>query len=99
MQKQRSLAVALLLSLAALPLSACAPGDTGTANIPANVKAFALKVPKVENSRNSPCWQQKQIARQQAFLESTSTGEIVVRRVVCGKGSKPKVKRSGNEAA
>ena len=56
--------------------------DTNANNIPASVQNFARAVPRVENYANSPCWQQVQIAKNQAFLETASQGEKVVREVV-----------------
>ena len=89
-------AALLLLSLASLHLAACRAQSDTDAKVPANVQAFALTIPKVENSPKSPCWQQKQIAKQQAFIRSTSEGKEVVRPVTCGR--KPKGKKTKSKA-
>ena len=92
MQKQQRLAALLLASLATLPLGACASW-MGTDKPPAEVVEFAKRVPEVQNSRTSECWQQAQIAKQQAFLESTIQGKEVIRHTACG--DKESVKPEG----
>lgn len=62
--------------LASQALGACAILGTGTENltVPANVKAYAERVPRVDNSVKLPCWAQRQIAKQRAFLDATVEG-------------------------
>jgi hypothetical protein len=40
-------------------------------------------MPKVENSRLSPCWQQKQIAAQRSYIDTVTTGKERVYKAAC----------------
>lgn len=84
MTQQRKPLAKPLASLAAVLLAGCAPSGISSVEIPANVRVYASQVPKVRNSKKFPCWHQREIARQQAFLESTIEGQVVVRQVACG---------------
>ena len=100
----RRSAKALLISLVSLPLGACAGFLATETKVPAEVVEYAKRVPAVENDRKSACWQQRQIAKQQAFLRSTIEGKEVIRYTACGgkessDEGKPKSKKLENEAA
>lgn len=56
-------ASALLIALA---LPACADWST---QLPATTKVLD-DLPRVENSTKSPCWQQRQIAKQNAYVDT-----------------------------
>jgi len=51
------------------------------------------RVPEVQNSRKSPCWQQRQIAKQQAFLHAAIKGKAKVFYTACGHQEKAKPKK------
>ncbi len=68
-----------LMLLASLVLPACAgpsiplPGTTELLD----------KLPKVENSRQSPCWQQRQVAAQNSYLATIKEKREVVYKAAC----------------
>lgn len=56
--------------LAVLLIAASIQGCAGqSTQLPATSKQLE-NLPRVENSRSSPCWQQKQIAAQNSYLAS-----------------------------
>lgn len=58
----------LLLLASTLPLAACS-----TLTLEPQVNNSALvAVPRVENSAQSPCWQQRQIAAQNSWLDNAT---------------------------
>ena len=58
--------------LLSLLLPACAGNGTP---LPATTKVLD-ELPRVENSTKSPCWQQKQIARQNSYVDSIKGKEV-----------------------
>lgn len=66
------LVAALLTSLA---LGACGQGFGSTPQL--GTKSLD-ELPNVDNSRQSPCWQQEQIAAQNSYLASAKSGREVV---------------------
>jgi len=40
-------------------------------------------LPKVENSRLSPCWQQKQIAAQRSYIDTVKSGKQQIYKADC----------------
>jgi hypothetical protein len=58
----------LIAPLLALPMAACAANST-----PLPVSTELIKeLPRVDNSAKSPCWQQKQIARQNSWMAAAT---------------------------
>lgn len=66
------------LLLTALALTGCAGKPT-----PVIETKLIDDMPKVENSRQSPCWQQKQIAAQRSYIDTVTTGKQQVYKAVC----------------
>ncbi|MEM8971092.1 MAG: hypothetical protein AAGD43_03410 [Pseudomonadota bacterium] len=71
-------AVLLLIALASLALPGCAALGIATDNlaVPAEVKAYARQVPRIEMTTKVPskerlCEMQRQHAKQEAFLDGT----------------------------
>ena len=78
-----------LLLLLPLALAACSAAET-----PTLVTSEVLdKLPRVENSTKSPCWQQEQIAAQNSFVDTIKQGKTVVYRAPC-RIDKPQLKTS-----
>lgn len=79
---------------AALVCQGCAALGIGTESlkVPANVKAYADKVPRIEMTKQSPCWQQRQHAKQEAFLDGTINEKKTVYVADCDM-KKPKAKQ------
>ncbi len=80
------------MPLAALSVAGCAALGTATkkAGTPANVKVFAKQVPRIEMTRSAPCWQQRQHAKQEAFLDGTIKGRRVTYVADCDLKTKKK---------
>lgn len=72
-----------LLARVSLPLIALALAGCQTLSTPAIESEVLSKLPKVENSRQSPCWQQIQIAKQRAYIDTVRTGKEHVYRADC----------------
>jgi hypothetical protein len=71
----------LLLSLALpLTLGGCSLGSV--IPLPAT-KDILEKVPLVENSTKSPCWQQEQIAAQRSYIASALSGKEIIYQAPC----------------
>lgn len=86
MTSQRQPAKRRRINLVILPLVAASVSGcmaTGIKPVP-EAKALYERVPKVENSSSSPCWQQQQIAKQQAFLHAAIEGKVRVFYTACG---------------
>lgn len=64
--------------LTALALTGCAEKS-----IPAIGSSVLDDLPKVENSRLSPCWQQKQIAAQRSYVDTVKSGKQEVYKADC----------------
>lgn len=62
---------------ASLSLGACETLGIATKSDKAPVSAASILrgVPKVENSPDAPCWQQRQIAAQRAYIDSAVKGK------------------------
>jgi hypothetical protein len=73
---------AVLLSALALP--GCAVWST---QLPATTEVLD-KAPRVDNSPQSPCWQQRQIAKQNAYFDSIKTKKDLAYQAPCDAGSK-----------
>lgn len=68
----------LLLAIAASGvLAACSTPTPGT------IDKLAMKVPRVENSPGAPCWQQRQIAKQNAYLDAVAKGKARAYHAPC----------------
>ena len=72
----RNLALMLLGSLA---LQGCAESST---QLPGTTKLLD-DLPKVENSKVSPCWQQRQIASQNSYLHTIRDKKETVYKAPC----------------
>lgn len=78
-----------LLLVALLPLLLFVGGCSGLLGSGANGSAIATdasvleRVPRVEAWSKSPCWQQKQIAKQETFIRSTLAKRDVVVYAAC----------------
>lgn len=64
--------------LISLSLAGCAGKS-----IPAIGTSVLDGLPKVENSRLSPCWQQKQIAAQRSYVDTVKSGKQQVYKADC----------------
>lgn len=66
-----------VLAMAVCPfLAACETLGIGSkTNATVNAASILRGLPKVENSTKSPCWQQRQIATQRAYIDSIVTGK------------------------
>lgn len=94
MRKFRSLVSVGLATTASLSLGACETLGIGTSkDVPANAPAVLRNVPVVENSPKSPCWQQRQIAKQRAYIDSVVSGKAVKYHADCAE-PKPEPKTS-----
>lgn len=51
------------------------------------------KLPRVDNSRASPCWQQQQIAAQNSYIETITTKKDVVYKAACEVETKKMAKK------
>lgn len=61
----------MALVIGGVPFLGACKTFTATSDVPvASAAAVLRKVPEVENSSQSPCWQQRQIAHQRSYLES-----------------------------
>ena len=80
MRLQNRLVSVALATAASASLGACATLGIGQSEAPAPVSAAEVlkDVPKVENSPHSPCWQQRQIAAQRAYIDSNVGGKPVM---------------------
>jgi hypothetical protein len=87
---------ALLLSLASLSLQGCALWGSETP-LPASTKLLDA-VPRVSNSPKSPCWQQREIAKQNAFFKAQETKAEVVFQAPCDVDKPPPAKVASAEA-
>lgn len=94
MQHQSRWANVGLAIVACLFLAACETLGIGKTEAPAPVSAAeVLKgVPEVENSDKSPCWQQRQIAAQRAYIESNVGGKPVMYHGDCSDETKSAAK-------
>ncbi len=80
MRKLHGLALALLASL---PLQGC-KWAFGASETPALGTTKLLDdLPKVSNSPKSPCWQQREIAAQRAYIDSVKGGKEIVYAAPC----------------
>lgn len=62
--------------MASLSLAACETlGIATKAEAPVSAASILRSVPEVENSPNAPCWQQRQIAKQRAYIHSVTKGK------------------------
>lgn len=68
--------------LSAALLAGCADLSTP---LPGTTKLLDT-LPRVENSRRSPCWQQRQIAAQNSYLASIKAGSETVYKAPCDAG-------------
>ncbi|WP_072389923.1 hypothetical protein [Hyphomicrobium sp. CS1GBMeth3] len=77
MQKFKSWAVVALIMTVSPFLAACETLGIATAEKKASVSAASVlrNVPEVENSPDAPCWQQRQIAKQRAYIHSVTKGK------------------------
>lgn len=62
-----------------LVLTACVDSAT---QLPATTKVLD-ELPRVQNSPKSPCWQQEQIAAQNAYVDTIRTKTDVVYKAPC----------------
>lgn len=76
MKRQLRLAT---LALASLGLLGCQDKET---RLPETTKLLGA-VPRVDNSAAAPCWQQRQIARQNAWFDSRKAGKPVSYQAPC----------------
>jgi hypothetical protein len=76
MTRHKNSAGAVLATLACLFLAACETLGIGTkSDATVNAASILERVPEVENSPKSPCWQQRQIATQRAYIDSVVKGK------------------------
>jgi hypothetical protein len=66
-------------------LAACETLGIGTSETqaPASAASILRGVPKVDNSPQSPCWQQRQIAAQRAYIDSAVSGKAKAYHADC----------------
>lgn len=80
-------ASAARLSLASLLVTGCAkPPETP---LPATTELLD-ELPRVSNSPKSPCWQQREIAKQWGYLHSIKQKKEVLYSAPCDVDKKPK---------
>lgn len=72
LQKASALLIALLIP-------ACADPSTP----PPATSILLEKLPRVDNSRESPCWQQKQIAAQNSYIATIQSNKETVWKAAC----------------
>ncbi len=77
-----------LLTAAAIP--ACAEWSTPP---PAGTSIQLEKLPRVDNSPVSPCWQQKQIAAQNSYIKQTEAKGDVTFKAPCDLEQKAEPKK------
>lgn len=70
----------LLALLIALAIPACAEWSTPP---PAGTSIQLEKLPRVDNSPASPCWQQQQIAAQNSYIKQIETKADVTYKAPC----------------
>lgn len=71
----------LLLVLATLPLAGCAFLGEKPTPLPETTK-LVDSIPRVRNSGLSPCWQQREIAKQNAWFDSNRESAKAKKEVV-----------------
>jgi hypothetical protein len=69
----------VVLLLTALALQGCADWST---QLPATTKVLD-ELPRVDNSTKSPCWQQRQIAKQNAYVDTIKGKKEVAYQAPC----------------
>ncbi len=77
----------MLAALLPLSLSGCAMFG-GETPLP-ETRQLIGRLPTVENSTQSPCWQQRQIAAQRSYVDTVKTGKTVVWGAPCDVDKKP----------
>lgn len=65
--------------LTAVLIPACADPSTQ----PPATSLLLEKLPRVENSRGSPCWQQKQIAAQNSYIDTVKANKETIYKAPC----------------
>ncbi len=78
----RNLALALLISPA---LAGCKLNETPLPE----TSVLLERLPVVENSTKSPCWQQRQIAAQRSYIASITEKREIIYRAPCDVDQKP----------
>lgn len=68
---------------AVLPLALLTGGCPGNVTQLPGTTELLDKLPKVENSTKSPCWQQEQIAAQNSYVASIKLKKKVVYKAPC----------------
>ena len=92
MQRSKRMAGPALAITASLFLAACETLGIATKQPPANVAEILRDVPKVSNSTQSPCWQQREIAAQRSYIESGIEGKPKRYHAECDDDAKPAAK-------
>lgn len=75
MQKVIRSARPALVILTGLALGACETLPPSSSKPSPDLRSFVENVPRVKNSPAAPCWQQKEIAAQNAYLDSVLAGK------------------------
>lgn len=68
-----------LALLSALLIPACADQSTQ----PPATSILLERLPRVDNSRSAPCWQQKQIAAQNSYIDTVKNNKEAVYKAAC----------------
>jgi hypothetical protein len=68
-----------MLVLGSLALQGCAEKET---RLP-ETSRLTSSIPRVDNAPQSPCWQQRQIAKQNAWFDSQKAKKPVVYQAPC----------------
>lgn len=79
-----------LALLSALVIQGCADPLTQ----PPGTSIQLDKLPRVENSRESPCWQQKQVAAQNSYIETIKSNKETVWKAPCEVETKKVARKS-----
>jgi len=85
MQSRKALAL-----LIALAIPACADPSTQLPGTSVQLE----KLPRVDNSREAPCWQQRQIAAQNSYIATIQTSKETVWKAPCEVDQKKVAKKS-----
>lgn len=72
-----------LQKVGVLLIAALIPACADPSIPPPATSLLIEKLPRVENSRGSPCWQQKQIAAQNSYIETVRTNKETIYKAPC----------------
>lgn len=72
-----------LKKASALLIALAIPGCAAWSTPPPGTSIQLEELPRVDNSRDSPCWQQKQVAAQNSYVDTIKTKKDAVYKAPC----------------